>query len=92
MSAAIESLAPANVVEAELNFSVPNGRRPQMFKPTPDHPDGRRTGDYELKTVPIADSRHLAERRQDFRFLQFNDLHTRKHERRTADFLNRLHK
>ncbi len=61
MSAALIALAPANVVEAELNFFIPNGQRPQMFKPTPEHPDGKRTGDFELKTVAIADGRYLAE-------------------------------
>ena len=61
MSAAMNALAPANVVEAELNFFIPNGQRPQIFKPTPEFPDGRRTGDFELRTVPIADSRYLAE-------------------------------
>ena len=61
MSAAVNALAPANGVEAELTFSVPNGRRPQMFKPTPEYPEGRRTGDYERRTVSIADSRPLAE-------------------------------
>ncbi len=61
MSAALNALAPANVVEAELNFFIPNGQRPQIFKPTPEFPDGRRTGDFELRTVPIADGRHLAE-------------------------------
>ncbi len=62
MSAALDALPPANVVEAELNFVIPNGQRPQVFKPTPELPDGRRTGDFELRTVPIADGRHLAER------------------------------
>ncbi len=61
MSAALNALPPANVVEAELNFFIPNGQRPQLFKPTPEHPDGKRTGDFELKTVAIADGRYLAE-------------------------------
>ncbi len=61
MSAALNALAPANVVEAELNFFIPNGQRPQIFKPTPEFPDGRRTGDFELRTVPIVDGRYLAE-------------------------------
>ncbi len=61
MSAAMNALAPAKVVEAELNFFIPNGQRPQIFKPTPEFPDGRRTGDFELRTVPIADGRYLAE-------------------------------
>ncbi len=61
MSAALNALAPANVVEAELKFVIPNGHRPQMFKPTPGQTEGRRTGDFELRTVPIADGRHLAE-------------------------------
>ncbi len=61
MSAALDALPPANVVEAELNFVIPNRQRPQVFKPTPELPDGSRTGDFESRTVPIADARHLAE-------------------------------
>ncbi len=33
MSAALNAFTPANVVEAELRFIIPNGQRPQMFKP-----------------------------------------------------------
>ena len=61
MSAALNSFTPANVVEAELNFIIPNGQRPQMFKPAPGQTEGRRTGDFEVRTVPIADGRLLAE-------------------------------
>ena len=61
MSAALNALAPANVVEAELKFIIPNGQRPQMFKPAPGQTEGRRTGDFEVRTVPIADGRLLAE-------------------------------
>ncbi len=50
MSAALNALPPAKLVEAELNFFIPNGQRPQLFKPTLEHPDGKRTGDFELKT------------------------------------------
>ncbi len=61
MSAELNALAPANVVEAELNFHVPNGQRAQVFKPTPEHPEGRSTANFEPRTVSIADGRHLAE-------------------------------
>ena len=61
MSAALNALAPANVVEAELKFIIPNGQRPQLFKPAPGQTEGRRTGDFEVRTVPIADGRYLAE-------------------------------
>ena len=61
MSAALNAFTPADVVEAELKFIIPNGHRPQMFKPAPGQTEGRRAGEFEVKTVPIADSRHLAE-------------------------------
>ncbi len=32
-----------------------------MFKPAPGQTEGRRTGDFEARTVQIADGRHLAE-------------------------------
>ncbi len=57
MSAALNALAPANVVEAELKFIIPNEQRPQMFKPAPGQTEGRRTGDFEARTVQIADGR-----------------------------------
>ena len=61
MSAALNALALPLVVEAELNFFIPNGQQPQVFKPTLELPDGGRTGDFELRPVTIADGRHLAE-------------------------------
>ncbi len=61
MSAALNAPTPENVVDAELRFFIPSGQRPQMFKPTPEHPDGKRTGEFELRSVPIADGRYLAE-------------------------------
>ncbi len=61
MSTALNVSTPANVVEAELNFFIPNGHRPQLFKPAPGQTEGRRTGDFEARTVQIADGRHLAE-------------------------------
>ena len=51
MSAALNALAPANVVEAELKFIIPNGQRPQMFKPAPGQTEGRRTGDFEVRVL-----------------------------------------
>ncbi len=83
MSAALNA-APANVVEAELEFTVPNGQRPQMFKPAPGQTEGRRTGDFEVRTVPIADGRHLAEHFS----LDREGFELRRHATAVSDFLD----
>ena len=84
MSAELNALAPANVVEAELNFHVPNGQRARVFKPTPEHPEGRSTANFEPRTVSIADGRQLAEY---FR-LDREGFELRRHATAVSDFLD----
>jgi len=67
--------ASASVVEAELHFSVPGGKRPRVLKPTPANPEGKRTGAIERRIVPIVDGRprapHFSFDRQGFELRRY---------------------